>query len=115
MKKLLFLVLVIAGLQASAQTKASQTLTIKLPTVQCEMAKGQIETYLKRYDGITFVAVNVKKKEAVVKYLVDRISDEDIKAAIANVGYDANEVTAEPDAINRLPACCRKPVTAAKN
>jgi periplasmic mercuric ion binding protein len=114
MKKLLFLVLVVCGMKASAQTKALQTLTVKLPTVQCEMAKGQIETYLKRYDGVTSVSVNVKKKEAVVKYLVDRVTDEDIKAAIANVGYDANEVTAEPDAIKRLPACCRKP-EAAKN
>ncbi|TCJ18998.1 copper chaperone [Flaviaesturariibacter flavus] len=112
MKKLLFLLLVLAGLNASAQTKALQTVTIKLPTVQCEMAKGQIETYLKRYDGVNSVVVNVKKKEVVVKYLVDRVSDEDIKAAIANVGYDANEVTAEPDAVKRLPACCRKTATA---
>lgn len=115
MKKLLFALLVLGGLNASAQTKALQTMTVKLPTVQCPMAKDQIETYLKRYDGVTSIVVNVKKKEAVVKYLVDRVSDEDIKAAIANVGYDANEVTAEPDAVKRLPACCKKPAEAAKN
>jgi len=109
MKKLFFLLLVLTGLQAAAQTKAQQTMTISLPTIQCDMCKNRIETYLKRYDGIMAINVNVKKKEAVVKYLVDRITDEDIKAAIATAGYDANEVTAEPDAYKRLPTCCKKP------
>ena len=34
---------------------------------------------------------------------------ENIKALIANVGYDADDVTAEPDAYKRLPTCCKKP------
>ena len=73
------------------------------------MGKAQIETYLKRYDGVGAITVNVKKKEATVKYLVDRITEEEIKTAIANAGYDANEITADEGAYKRLPVCCKKP------
>ena len=53
--------------------------------------------------------MNYKKKETTVKYVSDRINEEEIKAAIANAGYDANEVTANPDSYKRLPDCCKKP------
>ncbi|GAB4092017.1 heavy-metal-associated domain-containing protein [Flaviaesturariibacter terrae] len=112
MKKILFLLLLAVGLSEGsfAQAKAQQTLKISLPTLQeCDVCKEKIETYLKRYDGVTSVVVNLRRKEAVVKYLTDRITDEDIKAAIATAGFDANEVKAEPDAYNRLPKCCKAP------
>jgi periplasmic mercuric ion binding protein len=111
MKKLLFSLFLALGfaLGASAQTKASQTAKISLPTVQCGMCKEKIETYLKRYDGIQSVVVNYKRKEATVKFLTDRITEEDIKAAIANAGYDANEVAANPESYQKLPKCCKKP------
>ena len=94
---------------ANAQTKAVQTVKIATPTVQCEMCKKRIETYLKRYDGVGFINVNVKKNETTVKYLTDRINEEEVKTAIANAGYDANDITADPDSYKRLPICCKKP------
>jgi copper chaperone CopZ len=111
MKKLLFLVIAITvtSFLASAQTKAQLTAKITTPTVQCDMCKERIETYLKRYDGVTYVNVNVKKKETTVKYLTDRTNVENIKTAIANAGYDADDVAANPDAYKELPKCCKKP------
>lgn len=111
MKQFFLSLLVVAGfsLGANAQTKAVQTVKISTPTVQCESCKSRIETYLKRYNGITSVNVNYKKKETTVKYLTDRINEEEIKAAIANAGYDANDVAANPDSYKRLPQCCKKP------
>ncbi|MEY4336862.1 MAG: hypothetical protein RLZZ45_1781, partial [Bacteroidota bacterium] len=41
--------------------------------------------------------------------LTDRTNLENIKAAIANTGYDAEDVKAAPDAYNKLPKCCKKP------
>ena len=78
----------------SAQTKAQMTAKISTPTVQCELCKKRIEEGLKRYDGVLSVNVNYKKKETTVKYLTDRTNEEVIKTAIANLGYDANEITA---------------------
>jgi copper chaperone CopZ len=111
MKKLLLSFLYLSGFAfgASAQVKAVKTAKISLPTINCEMGKTQIETYLKRYDGVGAITVNVKRKEATVKYLTDRITEEEIKTAIANAGYDANEITADEGAYKRLPICCKKP------
>ncbi len=54
------------------------------------------------------INVNVKRKETTVKYLTDRINEEEIKAAISNSGYGAAEVTANEDSYKRLPKCCKK-------
>jgi periplasmic mercuric ion binding protein len=103
------LVLCSVALTSSAQEKSVVTTKIKTPTVQCEKCKDRIETYLKRYDGVMLVQVNYKRKETTVKYLTNRINIEDIKTAIANAGYDADDVPATPDSYNRLPICCKKP------
>lgn len=110
MKKLLLsLVVLAAGFSASAQVKAVQTVKISTPTVQCEMCKKKIETYLQRYDGVQVITVNVKRKETTVKYITDRVNEEEIKTAIANAGYDAGDVAASEEAYKKLPRCCKKP------
>ncbi|MEI6947623.1 heavy-metal-associated domain-containing protein [Paraflavisolibacter sp. H34] len=111
MKRLLFLLFSIClfSFASRAQTKAVQTVKISTPTVQCESCKKRVETYLKRYDGVLSATVNVKKKETTVKFASDRINQEEVKTAIANAGYDAAEITANPDSYNRLPKCCKKP------
>lgn len=111
MKKLLFMAFIgsMISLASSAQTKAMLTAKISTPTVQCEMCKKKIEDYLKRYDGVTMVNANYKRKEVTVKYLTDRTNDEVLKAAIANAGYDAGDVKANPEAYKSLPKCCKKP------
>ncbi|HEX2534311.1 MAG TPA: cation transporter [Chitinophagaceae bacterium] len=111
MKKILFslFALIAFSLGAAAQAKGVKTAKISTPSVQCEMCKKKIESYLNRYDGIMTINVNVKKKETTVKYVTDRINEEEIKAAIANAGYDAGDVEANPDSYKKLPQCCKKP------
>ncbi|HEY0053810.1 MAG TPA: cation transporter [Pedobacter sp.] len=94
---------------ASAQKKAIKVDTISTPTIQCDMCKDRIEEHLKRIDGVTAVNVAVKKKKVYVKYLVDRTNVEMIKASIANAGYEAGEIAANPDYYKMLPKCCKKP------
>jgi copper chaperone CopZ len=117
MNRLCLLLVAIVGFSFSslAQTKAVQTVKINTPSVQCEMCKKKIETYLNRYDGVASVNVNYKRKETTVKYLTDRINEEEIKTAIANVGYDANEIAANPESYDKLPKCCKKPVVEKTN
>jgi len=111
MKQVILSAILICSVAAttSAQEKSVVTVKIKTPTVQCEKCKDRIETYLKRYDGVALVNVNYKRKETTVKYLTNRINIEEIKTAIANAGYDADDVPATPDSYNRLPICCKKP------
>src|SRR5436305_14253648 len=97
LKLLLALTFVVATV-ASAQTKkAIQTVTIKTPTVQCESCKKRIEDYLTREEGVTKAVVDYKRKVAKVTFYTDRTTVENIKTAIANVGYDADDVTANED------------------
>ncbi len=94
---------------ASAQTKAIQTVKFSTPTVQCDMCKNSIEGYLKRVDGVVTVNVNVRHKETTIKYITDRTNEEALKTAIANAGFDANDIKANPDSYKALPLCCKKP------
>jgi len=111
MKKIFLGLLAIGGtsLVSSAQVKASMTVKIKTPTVGCDDCKNRIETYLKRYDGVTSVQVNWHQKITTVKYLTDRTNIEEIKTAIANCGYDADDIPATEEAYKRLPKTCKKP------
>ena len=110
-KKIKFLAFLLFGFVtvSFAQQKAVKTVTIKTPTVQCESCKKRIENYMGHEEGIQKVNVDFKKKTTTVTYVTDRTNPENIKALIANVGYDADDVTAEPDAYKRLPTCCKKP------
>lgn len=111
MKKILLMTVLLAGIAAvgNAQAKkAIQTVTIKTPTVQCESCKKRIEQYLKQEEGIQKSVVDYKKKQAKVTFYTERTNIENIKAAIANAGYDADDVKANPDAYKALPKCCKK-------
>ena len=113
MKKLQLLLLLVVGFSISAMSQVKrtgglETATIKTPTVQCEECKKRIENYVSREEGVQKVVVDYKKKVTKVTYVVDRTTVENVKAAIANIGYDADDVTAEPDAYKRLPTCCKK-------
>ena len=110
MKKVfLGLLAVSASLFSSGQVKALQTAKIKTPTIGCEDCKNRIETYLKRFDGVTYVLVNWRQKNVTVKYLTDRTNIEEIKTAISNCGYDADDIPAFEDAYKKLPKTCKKP------
>ena len=89
--------------------KTSETVTIKTPTVQCETCKQRIENYLAKEEGVFKAVVDYKRKTTKVSFYTDRTNLETVKAAIANAGYDADDVTANADSYKKLPLCCKKP------
>ncbi len=115
MKKILYLSVLFSGFfvysraQQPVRKGALETATISVPTVQCDECKDRIERYLTREDGVTMVKVDYKKKTCKVTYYWDRTTIENIKTAIANIGYDAGDVTADAEAYKKLPTCCKKP------
>jgi len=112
MKKLLLLMVAVAGFASlgfSQVKKAVQNVTIQTPTVQCESCKKRIEEFMKREDGVQKVNVDFKKKVTKVTFITDRTNVENIKTAIANAGYDADDVKADTEAYKKLPKCCKKP------
>ncbi len=96
---------------ASAQVKTAGKAVIKTPGLLCDVCKDMVERVLFKMYGVTSVKADAKKKTTTVSWLTDRTNIEEIKTAIANAGYDADDVTAEEDAVKRLPPVC-KPVPA---
>jgi periplasmic mercuric ion binding protein len=115
MKKIIWMTLIvncfflISRAQQPVRKGALETATISVPTVQCEQCKDRIERYISREDGIQMVKVDYKHHTCKVTYIWDRTTIENIKTAIANIGYDAGDVAADPEAYKKLPTCCKKP------
>src|SRR5690349_24413114 len=115
MKNLLLVFALVVGVttasQAQAKKKVLQTVTIATPSVKCDMCKKKIESFMAREEGVTKTVVDYKKKTTKVTFWTDRTNLENVKTAIANVGYDADDVAANPESYNALPDCCKKPAT----
>src|SRR5450432_1368675 len=99
-----FAVLITAGF---AQPKAIAKAVIQTPTVQCEDCKNRVEQHLFKEDGIATVKADYRRHTVTVTYFKDRTNIENIKTSIANLGYDADDVTADEDAYKRLPKTCQ--------
>jgi periplasmic mercuric ion binding protein len=89
--------------------KATAKAIIKTPGITCEACKDRVERVLFKMYGVAAVKADFKKKTTTVTWVTDRTDIEEIKTAIANAGYDADDVTAEEGAYKRLPAACKKP------
>lgn len=109
MKALILGFLVIATFSTSsfAQQKAVQKAVIKTPGVQCEACKTRIENHLVHEYGVSSVKADYRKHTVTVVWFTDRTNIENIKTALANMGYDADDVTADPEAYKRLPVTCQ--------
>ncbi len=95
--------------------KAVGKAVIKTPTILCEKCQERVEFFLtKSTPGVTSAAVNIRKKTTTVTWLNDRTTLENIKTAIANLGFDADDIEAEEYAFKRLPKECKAEITTAK-
>ncbi len=111
MQKILLLCIAVSciGYSATAQQKKPVSVKIQTPGALCDECKKRIEEYLKYEDGVTKVLVYPRSKYTQVTYLADRTNIENIKTAIANLGYDADDVKANEEAYKKLPKTCKKP------
>ncbi|UYQ94260.1 heavy-metal-associated domain-containing protein [Chitinophaga horti] len=106
---LVFMFVGMGATMAQAKKGTLATVVIKTPTVQCAMCKQTIERFMYQEEGVQSCKVDFKKKTTTMKYYTDRTNVENLRAAIANTGYDADDVTAAEDAYKALPTCCKKP------
>ena len=94
--------------------KVSGKAVIKTPTILCEKCQEKVEFFISHTEGVTSCKVNYRKKTTTVTWLNDRTTLENIKTAIANLGYDADDIEAEEYAFKRLPKECKAQIAAAK-
>ena len=102
----LLMLLLTAGLYAA--DGKFETIKIKTSS-QCDMCKERIEEALAFEKGVKTAVLDIETKVVTVTYKKSKTSSEKIKKAISKVGYDADEVAADPKAYSKLDACCKKP------
>ncbi len=108
MKSILVSIFVLITVAGFSQFKKPVVVQIKTPQAQCVECKDRIEKFMKTEEGVAKIVVDIRKKITTVTYLSDRTNLENIKTAIANLGFDADDVTAEPEQYKRLPQCCKR-------
>jgi copper chaperone CopZ len=91
-----------------ADTKAAgEIVKINVPTIQCGTCKKNIESALKKVEGINSVNVSVKEKITTVDYDKSKTSLDKIETEINHVGYDANGKKKDEAAYEKLADCCK--------
>lgn len=89
--------------------KTDKVKTIEIKTsIQCELCEERIMANLPFEKGIKDIHVDIPTKIVTVTYRPDKTDPEKIRLAISEIGYDADDVPADPVAYEKLPECCKK-------
>ena len=80
------------GAAAYAQTAATATATVAIPIegMDCPACAAAIRIALKKLDGVKDAKVSYEAKQAVVEYAPDKVTPEQLAAAVNRLGYKAS-------------------------
>lgn len=106
MKTTLLILAICLNQAVFSQQAKKQTIVIKT-SAQCDDCKERIEGALNYTKGVKFADLDLETKKVTVQFLTKKTSLETIKAIIAKIGYDADEVKADITAVQKLPKCCQ--------
>jgi copper chaperone CopZ len=92
-----------------AQKKAKKIETVEIKSsVVCGMCEERVIKDLAFEKGVKDVKVNLETKMISVTYRSNKTDKETLKKAITKIGYDADDLLADDEAYEELPACCKK-------
>jgi copper chaperone CopZ len=92
---------------ATLKNSTSKETTTIQTNAECGQCKEKIEGKLNYTKGIIFAELDVPSKELTVKYKTNKITLEEIRVLVSEIGYDADEVKANPESQENLPKCCQ--------
>ncbi len=110
----IILALLFVGSAVAQKTKPVKTAVIKT-TIYCDHCKicescgGRILKELYNEDGIKNTNVDSKANTISVTYDERKISLQKVREKISKLGFDADDVKADPTAVAKLDDCCKKP------
>lgn len=85
------------------------TKTLKIQTSsQCDMCKTTIEKGMAYVKGVKNTSLDVESSVLTVEYNPKKTNPDEIRKAVAAIGYDADDVVAEQVAYDNLDECCKK-------
>lgn len=105
MKAILVLFLALTALSFTRQP-STQEVVLKT-SAECGECKERIESKLNYTKGIVFADLDYKSQLLTVKFKPAKITLKDIKQIVSDLGYDADDVKANPEAQKALPLCCQ--------
>ena len=109
-----------ASLSAAAQTAPVATTAKKGAPEQvqfktsavCDMCKARLEKSLAYEKGVQAAHLDVPSKVLTVTYNPAKTTPTALQTAVQKTGYDADQLTADARAYDRLPDCCKKTASA---
>lgn len=103
------LLMLLVSFPAMAKDKSKKTETVSIKTSAiCSQCKDRLEKNIAFEKGVKAVNLDLETKVLTVTYKKGKNSKENLKKAVSKIGYDADELEADPKAYERLPACCKK-------
>jgi len=104
MKTILISFLLLLGMPVVAQ----KTMVIQIQTsAQCGDCKERIETALNQSKGVVYAELNLETKIVEVKFKTAKTDKAHLQSVLVNIGYQADDKKANPEALKALPLCCQ--------
>jgi mercuric ion binding protein len=108
--KTIFTILLVAITTMSMAQKTEKYQTVEIKTsALCGDCKERIENKLNYTKGVKYAELDIDSKVVTVKFKTKKISAQEVKEAIASVGYHADDVERDSAAFKELPGCCSDP------
>lgn len=100
--------MILSMLLITGLSYAQSVQEVKIKTsAECGSCKERLEGKLNYVEGIRFAELDIASKVLTLKFSPKKISLEEIRKIISELGYDADEVKAIPEAVEKLPGCCK--------
>lgn len=109
MKTITTMIIAFVMLISVKSNAQATTAEVKIKTsATCDMCKETIEKNLAFEKGIKKSVLDVESKIVTVTYNPEKTSPEKIRLAISKIGYDADNIPADPKGFKKLDECCKK-------
>lgn len=115
-KMICFIAMAVVSLGVKAQVMQAKSVwaTFTVPQMKCWECKSRLEKYLFHETGagddasVFKVVVNMFNGTVRINYVPDRITADNLRAAISSAGYDVDSLKANPDSYKLLPPVCKR-------
>ena len=111
-QKIILLVFLCIGSQTISAQKSTEKAVIK--TVlncdhckECETCGLKFKTEMLKIKGVKMYELDDQAMTFTVYYNLKKTSIETIRESISKLGYDADDVKADPEAFENLDGCCK--------
>ena len=108
----IFAAILLSNNATAQQSKGVQKAIIKT-SIACDHCKacpscgGLLQKTLLKQKGIQMITLNEDKKTIEVIFNTKKTDLPTIKRAISKLGYDADDIKADPSAVEKLDGCCK--------